>query len=202
MKISILGAGNIGAGLGEKWAATGHDIIFGLREPGKSKYQKLKSDKIRLQTLQDSANASEIVVLAIPFPTVKENLQKLSGLKEKLIIDCTNALSGLPKDFPSAAEAIAAWSGSSKVVKAFNSTGSANLRNPRYGDMKIDTYICGDDSGAKGTVKKLAEEVGFSVVDAGDLSQAVLLEAMAKLWINLAYDQKMGPDVAFKLMHR
>ena len=40
MKISVLGAGNIGGTLGGKWAAKGHDVVFGVRDP--------QADKVRV----------------------------------------------------------------------------------------------------------------------------------------------------------
>jgi 8-hydroxy-5-deazaflavin:NADPH oxidoreductase len=48
----------------------------------------------------------------------------------------------------------------------------------------------------------LAMEIGFNVVDAGPLPNARLLENLALLWIELAFRQKMGPNIAFKLMTR
>ena len=53
MKISILGAGRIGSGLGNKWKAAGHEIIFGLRNPDDPKYKSLRSDGFKLVTLTD-----------------------------------------------------------------------------------------------------------------------------------------------------
>lgn len=202
MKISILGAGRIGSGLGKKWKAAGHEIIFGLLNPGDPKYKSLRSDGFKLVTLTEAMEASDIIVVAVPFGAAREVLGSARDLSQKVIIDCTNPLSGLPTGFLSAAEAIRRWSGSEKVIKAFNTTGSANLENPDYNGTQIDTYICGDDKTAKKVVKQLAEQVGFSVVDAGGIENAYLLEAFAKLWINLSYQQEMGPGVAFKLLRR
>jgi predicted dinucleotide-binding enzyme len=202
MKISILGPGKIGGGLGRKWKAAGHEIIFGVRNPADPKYKEIKSDGFILVTLTEAMEASEIIVVAVPFSAAREVLGSARDLSNKIIIDCTNALSGLPTGFLSAAEAVKRWSGSEKVIKTFNATGSANLENPDYDGTRIDTYICGDDKETKEMVKKLAEQVGFSVVDAGDLKNAYLLEALAKLWINLAYQQEMGPGIAFKLLRR
>ena len=67
---------------------------------------------------------------------------------------------------------------------------------------KADTFICGDDSGAKSIVRKLAMEMGFDVLDVGPLSNARLLENLALLWIELAFRQEMGPNIAFKLLTR
>ena len=202
MKISILGAGRIGSGLGNKWKAAGHEIIFGLRNPDDPKYKSLRSDGFKLVTLTEAMEASDIIVVAVPFSAAREVLGSARDLSKKIIIDCTNALSGLPTGFLSAAEAIGRWSGCEKVIKAFNATGSANLENPDYNGTRIDTYICGDNKDAKKVVKQLAEQVGFSVVDAGGIKNAYLLEAFAKLWINLAYQQEMGPGIAFKLLRR
>jgi len=34
MKIAVIGAGNIGRTLGSKWAAAGHEVVYGVRSPG------------------------------------------------------------------------------------------------------------------------------------------------------------------------
>lgn len=41
MKISILGAGNVGGTLGRGWARKGHDVFFGVPRPGDAKTQEL-----------------------------------------------------------------------------------------------------------------------------------------------------------------
>jgi len=44
--------------------------------------------------------------------------------------------------------------------------------------------------------------LGFDVVDAGPLAQARLLEPLAMLWVWLAYQGRLGPNIAFRLMRR
>jgi predicted dinucleotide-binding enzyme len=39
MHIGILGAGNVGGALGRLWAAQGHAIMFGVRDPHSPKTQ-------------------------------------------------------------------------------------------------------------------------------------------------------------------
>jgi predicted dinucleotide-binding enzyme len=63
-------------------------------------------------------------------------------------------------------------------------------------------FICGDDALAKTAVTRLTEELGFEAVDAGPLQAARLLEPLAMLWIHLAYAQKMGSAIGFKLLRR
>jgi predicted dinucleotide-binding enzyme len=37
MKIAIIGSGNVGSALAEKWSAAGHAVVFGTREPSNFK---------------------------------------------------------------------------------------------------------------------------------------------------------------------
>ena len=55
---------------------------------------------------------------------------------------------------------------------------------------------------AKAVAGQLAADLGFDPVDAGSLAEARLLEPYALLWIHLALVQKLGRDIAFKLMRR
>ena len=63
-------------------------------------------------------------------------------------------------------------------------------------------YICGDDSEAKEIVASLAQDIGFEVVDVGDLKAARLLEPLGMLWIHLALMRGMGRDFAINLVKR
>jgi NADPH-dependent F420 reductase len=203
MRIALLGAGNIGTGLGRKWTALGHIVVYGVRDPSSPKLDALKAEKAKIMETQEAVNTADVVVLAVPFQEAESLLKSLHGLTLKILIDATNAVSSpLPKGYVSAAEAIAAWSNCSKVVKAFNSTGVDNLKNPLYNGQVLETFLCGNDTVANALVSKLAEDIGFKPIDIGKLDQAYLLEALAKLWISLAYKKGMGPDFAFKLIQR
>ena len=63
-------------------------------------------------------------------------------------------------------------------------------------------FVCGDDEMAKPAVLQLAADVGFDAVDAGQLTQARLLEPWALLWISLAYKGGVGRDFGFALLRR
>ncbi len=88
------------------------------------------------------------------------------------------------------------------MVKAFNTTGAENMKQPEFGSQRAPIFICGEDAGAKSVVSDLAREAGFEVVDAGALHIARLLEPLAMLWIHLAYGQQMGTGFAFGLLRR
>lgn len=210
MKIAIIGAGNVGGSLGKGWAAKGHQILFGVREPQSPKIRSLLQSvgsNGQAVKLQEAASSAEVVLVATPWSATQEALRMAGNLKGKVVVDCTNPLaadlSGLLLDHTtSAAEQIAEWVPGARVVKAFNTTGAGNMLNPQFGSEKASMFICGSEAAAKATVARLAEDLGFDVVDAGPLASARLLEPLALLWIRLAYQQGMGTNIAMKLLRR
>ena len=208
MKIGIVGTGSMGKGLGKIWAEKSHEIMFGSRDPvNVEKLAKAFGENVYGGTYNDAAQFGEVVVLAVPWSAAKESIQVLGDLTGKILIDCTNAvaphLGGLLLGHTtSAAEKIAEWAKGARVVKAFNSLGAENLTKLQFGTQNASTFICGDDFEAKSIVRKLGEELGFDVIDTGPLENARLIEPLAMLWIDLAYKQGMGTDIAFKLLRR
>lgn len=209
MKIAVIGAGNVGGALGALWAAKGHEVVFGVRDPGSAKVAALlKSSGVRAAGVAEAASGAEIVVLATPWPAAEEAIRSAGNLAGKILVDCLNPLrpdlSGLLIGTDtSAAEQVAGWAKGAKVVKAFNTIGAANFANPRFGAESASMFIAGDDAAAKSTVGTLAAELGFDVVDTGPLVAARWLEPLAMLWIHLAYHQGLGPaGHAFKLLRR
>ena len=41
MRIAVIGAGNVGKAVGQKWAAAGHDVRYGVRNPADAKHASL-----------------------------------------------------------------------------------------------------------------------------------------------------------------
>ena len=208
MKIGIIGTGTVGTTLGELWIQKHHDVMFGSRDPSsaiKKFSDSLKSAKVG--TYSEATQFADVLVLAVHWDHVKEALTKMGKLKNKILIDCINPiapnLAGLKVGLTtSAAEEIAKLTKDAKVVKAFNTTGAQNFKNPNFGEQKASGFICGDDKDAKKIVSELVQDVGFEVVDVGPLSYARLLEPLAMLWISLAFAQGYGPNIAFKLLKR
>ncbi len=56
MRIAIVGAGNVGPALGKGWTNSGHDDVFGVRDPSSPKHA---SDRDIYMTIPDAARASE-----------------------------------------------------------------------------------------------------------------------------------------------
>ena len=208
--VAIIGTGGVGAALGPRWSAAGHDIVYGSRTPGSEHVRTLVAETggtARAATPAEAAAASEIVVLAIPYGAVAELLPSLGDLQGKIVIDCTNPLSRDLADLvtetgTSAAETIASLLPGARVVKALNTTGVSNMRDAVYPDGPPTMLLAGESAMAKAVVSGLVAELGFEPVDAGPLKSARWLEPLAMLWIELAYRQGLGDDIAFKLIRR
>jgi NADPH-dependent F420 reductase len=209
MDLAILGTGNVGSALGKQWSSKGHNILFGSREPGSAKVQallKTAGGNCRALSFSEAAASTAIILLAVPFHVAQTTISETGNLAGKILIDATNPLGEGMKliTWPdsSGAEQVAQWAPGSKVVKAFNMTGSGNMSDANYGGVKPAMLLCGDDPQARKSVAQLAEEIGFDVVDCGPLSSARYLEAAAGLWVNLAYVQGLGSNIAFALLRR
>ena len=49
---------------------------------------------------------------------------------------------------------------------------------------------------------RLGEDLGFEMIDNGNLASARMLESLAVLWIHLAFQGGLGRNFAFKLIRR
>ena len=208
MKIGIIGAGDVGGTLGMRWRQKGHEIMFGIRNRQSQNVQKLiELDKnLEFGEIRETVAFGDVIVFAVPWDSVEETIRIAGNLTDKILIDPTNPLTpdlkGLALENISAAEKISNLTKSAKVVKAFNMIGAKTLSNLIYDSQRADLFICGDDSHAKQIVRELAIDIGFDVIDVGPLVNARLLESLALLWIELAFRQQMGPNIAFKLLRR
>jgi 8-hydroxy-5-deazaflavin:NADPH oxidoreductase len=210
MKIGILGTGNVGSALGQRWAAKGHRVLYGSRDPQSEKMRELvltSGANARAATIRGAVEDSDVVVLATPWDVTGQVVQSIAQWNGKIVVDTTNPLNpglqGLALGYnTSAAEEIARWAPGARVVKAFNTTGANNMTDPHYGGEAASMFVCGDDAAAKAVVLDLAHELGFDAVDVGALDMARQLEPLALLWIKLAYVQGLGRNIAFKLLKR
>jgi len=208
MKIGLLGTGRLGTALGKIWAEKGHVIMFGSRDPQKArKLANSIGSGASGGTYEEAAQFSDVVILAVPWSTAKETIKTAGDLTGRIIIDSTTTaaphLGGpLIEITPSASEKIAKWAVGAKVIKAVHTVGVESLNKLQFGSVQASLFICGDDLDAKSKVKQLGLDLGFDVIDVGPLTNARLIEPLGMLWIELAYKQGMGTDIAFKLLRR
>jgi predicted dinucleotide-binding enzyme len=117
MKIGILGSGNVGGTLGSRWAQGGHTVIFSSRTPDSKEMKDLAAKAggtSRAALLREAVAASDVLLLATPWPATKAILSGAGDLRGKILIDATNPLlpdlSGLEVGTStSAGELVAGW---------------------------------------------------------------------------------------------
>ncbi len=208
MKIAIIGTGRLGTTLGKIWAEKGHIIMFGSKDPQKAKkFANSIGSNASGGSYQEAAKFGEAIILAVPWSGAKDSIKTAGDLNGKIIIDSTTTaaphLGGpLIQPTPSAAEKVAKWAVGAKVIKAVHTIGVESLDKIQFGSQNASLFICGDDKEAKSKVRQLGIDLGFDVIDVGPLKNARLTEPLAMLWIELAYNQGMGTDIAFKLLRR
>ncbi|MFZ5628966.1 MAG: NADPH-dependent F420 reductase [Spirochaetota bacterium] len=205
MKIAIIGSGNVGGALAQKWAASGHTVTLGVRDASKFKGNELASiPGISVASVAEAVQQSEIVLLATPATAASEVAKSLGDTTGKVIIDAMNVVMGRgPAGFTNTADAILANTQSREVIKSFNTTGFDNMLNPQYGSEKLDMFMAGESKEAKARVRQLALDAGFAdCYDVGGNDRFALMEQFAFFWINLAMIQGHGRDIGFKLLRR
>lgn len=205
MKITILGAGNVGSALGRGWMAAGHSVLFGTRNTISPKTQKMLDlipDALIL-SVEDAVKDMDVLVVTTPPETVLDLIPRLGDLSGTIIIDATNSVRTKPEPYATAFHAIKALVPSAEVVKCFNTTGFENLLDPVYNGIGIDMFAAGNSLQAKQTATQLAKDLEFeNCYDFGGDDKVELLEKFALSWINLAIVQGHGRNIAFKLLKR
>lgn len=200
MNIAIIGAGNVGTSLAKAFTAVGHTVQFGVRYPESPKIQNLIEEigvDVSASTVGDAIGGAEIVVFATPPGAIESVIAAGGDWSGKIIIDATNRFSNITE--VSNAEEIAQQAVGASVVKAFNTIGANRYGAPVFGEQRASMFICGDDEPAKRTVGEIVTAMGFDLVDAGDLKQAILLEGLARLWVSLARGE-YGREIGFSLL--
>ena len=206
-RIAIIGAGNVGGGLGRTLSKAGYEVRFGVR-PG-TDTTSLLEDCGKSASASDPAEAAvwgDVVFLSVPGTVAVDVARSLADqLAGKIVVDCNNPL--VWKEGPvwspppegSLAAAIAKVAPAARVVKAFNTFGAEHHADPKLTGKAATVFLAADDADAKKVVAEVAVKAGFTTVDAGPLRNAAVLENVAMLWIHLATVGGQGRDFAFAL---
>ena len=202
MRIAVIGAGNVGRAVGQGWTRAGHQVVYGVRDPGKETGPGV------FRTVREAAADAEVVTLAVMFHAAETALEDCGDLAGRILVDPTNPLAPDDGGFrlalgfdTSAAEIIAART-RARVVKALNQVGAGVLGDTSGYAARPVQFVAGDDDAAKQVVRGLVEDLGFETLDAGPLTAARLLEPMAMVWIDQALRHGMDPNRAWALLER
>jgi predicted dinucleotide-binding enzyme len=160
MKITIIGAGNMGRGIGTRAAAGGHSVAFVDANPEVAekaaadlKAAAKKGAKVSAASL-GNVELGDVVVLAVWYGTNIEIAKQLGAkLAGKVVVDIANPLNstydGLATapDSSSAEDLAKAVAAGAKVVKAFNTTFAGTLLAGSMAGQPLDVFIAGNDAG-------------------------------------------------------
>ncbi|HEX5209056.1 MAG TPA: NAD(P)-binding domain-containing protein [Steroidobacteraceae bacterium] len=211
MRIGVLGSGTVGTTLAGGFAAHGHEVMIGSREPAKLADFTRQARGVRAGTPEETAKFAELAVLAVKGSAAAAMVRAAgaANLAGKAMIDVTNPLANAPpvngvlgfftsldeslmerlqKEFPQI-----------RFVKAFNSVGSARMVNPVYAAGKPSMFICGDDQPAKALVSGLLDQLGWETEDMGEVEAARAIEPLCILWCIPGLRQNQWTH-AFKLL--
>ncbi|MDR5739311.1 NAD(P)-binding domain-containing protein [Caballeronia sp. LZ016] len=183
MKIGIIGAGNIGLVLAERFAQCGHDVnIANSRGPDSLRDVERATGATAVEA-RDAVKGAEVVVVTIPEAKVPDLPKDLfAGVPASVVvIDTGNyypqqrdgRIKPIEKGMPESR-----WVEQQigrPVVKAFNNIYAAHLRKngkPAGAAGRIALPVAGDDHRAKSVVMKLIDEIGFDAVDAGEIDDS------------------------------
>lgn len=160
MKITVIGRGNVGGGLAQRWRAAGHDVQELGRDGG-------------------DASAADALLVAVPSGSIDEALGKVSGIEGKLAIDATNAFHGRNEQFESLAHEVKSIVGG-PVAKSFNLNFAAVYDEVDAQRVRPSNLYAADDE-AREVTEQLIRDAGYDPVYTGNLDQARLLEEMLAL---------------------
>ena len=205
MKLTIIGAGNMGRAIATRAATAGHEVQVIDRDPAEA--------ESLAQELGGSAQAGEqggeltgdVVVFALYYPGILDAVgEHRDALAGKVVVDISN-----PVDFEtfdrratetSAAEEIAErLPEGARVVKAFNTTFANTVREGQVDGQTLDVFLAGDDDGAKRQVASLVESIGLRAIDTGPLRRARQLEELGLLHMTLQEPLGTGFGSTLKL---
>ncbi len=204
MKIGIIGAGNVGIGLGRRLATKGHDIVvsFGRTEASVASSAQRIGGGARSATPQAAARHGEVVIIATPWAVTLQAVRSVAAeLDGKILWDTTNPLkvdmSGLEIGLStSAGEEIANLAPGARVVKAIPPFAEMlHSASTHIAGVRPGVFVCGDDADARTTVLKLVADVDADGIDSGPLRLARYTEPFGMLLVQLAYVQGFGARI-------
>jgi NADPH-dependent F420 reductase len=211
MNVTIIGAGNMGRGIGHRLVSGGHDVTVVDRDPEEAErlVEELRGAAEGSATVEAAGPGAElrgeVVILAVYYPGSLEIAGELGDrLAGKVVVDIANPLNetfdGLATaPGTSAAEVAASAPPGARVVKAFNTTFSGTLVEGEVAGQPLDVFIAGDDE-AKETVAQLVRDGGLRAIDVVPLERARQLEGLGFLGITLQQPLELNFQSAWKLI--
>lgn len=221
MDISIIGGtGEEGFGLTLRLAKAGNHVTIGSRsqEKGEAAAQRARElvgpeAKVDGATNDVAAAASPVVFVTVPFAGQAEIYRAIKDSVDNgtIVVDCTSPLATAvggrawhvvrPWHGSAAEQAKAILPSGVRMVAAFH-TISGEALNDLGHEMDSDVLVCGTDKEAKAVTGGLIDQIpNLRWVDAGDLTQARIVETLTALLISINRTYKVH-DSGFRITGR
>jgi 8-hydroxy-5-deazaflavin:NADPH oxidoreductase len=214
MDVTIIGAGNMGRGIGTRLVQGGNAVTILDNDPEDA---KRLADELNAQATDggsavggaaEDSVSGDVVVLAVWFPAAQEVLERRGDeLDGKVVVDISNpvdvdSFDGLvtPDDSSAAEELAKQLSDGAKLVKAFNTTFAGTLVEGEVNGQPLDVFVASDHDDAKETVSDLVRGAGLNPIDAGPLRRARELERLGFLHMALQDGLGTGYGSAVKIV--
>lgn len=209
MKIAVFGTGTVGDTIGSKLVELGYQVMMGSRNANNEKalaFVSKHSGKASAGTYADAAAFGEIIFNCTSGSGSIEAMKSAgeTKLNGKILIDIANPLDfskGMPPSLfvantNSLAEEIQKEFPQLKVVKALNTMWCGIMVNPgMINGGNHNTFVAGNDSGAKEKVKEILKSFGWAeknILDLGDITKSRGLEMYLPLWLSIYGATKTG----------
>ncbi|WP_411736756.1 NADPH-dependent F420 reductase [Pseudomonas extremaustralis] len=187
MSYAIIGFGKLGQALAKAFARSGIDVSVATTRAPES-FASLAAaigPQITATTLAEAVKA-DILFLAVRYESHGDVAQALPTWTGKIIIDVTNAYGVPPETLggqPSSEVIAQAFTGA-RLVKGFNHLVAAVLdQDPAVQGGRRVVFLASDDDSAAEEVAALANNLGFSPLRLGGLSEGgLLVQARGNSW--------------------
>jgi len=170
LKISVIGAGNVGGTLGELWAKAGHEVMFSSRHPEElTDLVKSAGANARAGSVSDAATWGDVIVLSVPYSAMPGLAKQLKGkLDGKVVLSASNPFSGRDGEVGRQAleHGVAAadrqYFPGVHWVRAFNAIGYSSMKSQSGAGKALPMFA--DDSQARDIGAQLVRDAGFTPV--------------------------------------
>lgn len=205
MKITIVGAGNMGRGIGTRLVAGGNEVEL-IDENAEAAAELATELGPSAQAVKTAGG--DIVVLALPYEAIAGAVeQHRDSLAGRVVVDIANPAEWstmdrvvTPPESSSAEETARRVPDGTPVLKAFNTTFAGTLIAGEVAGQQLDVLIAGDDEEAKRKLAAVVEAGGMRPLDVGPLKRARQLEQVGLFHMSAQESLGTGFGTALKLV--